>query len=72
MSESARIKINGVEKEVPLSLIGADEVIASAFGLVREPTAFVVSWKRGPQEGRLLPSEKMYPVDGMEFTISHR
>ncbi len=72
MKHSASVKVNGVERELPFAMIGAEEIIGSALGLVKDPGAFVVSYKIGDREGRVLPSERMVPEDGMEFTVSPR
>lgn len=72
MKNSASVKINDKEVELSLAMIGPDEVIGACMGLISDPSSFLVSWKHGGREGRLIPSERMFPEDGMEFTISKR
>jgi hypothetical protein len=73
MKESANVKINGQEREISLSLIGLEEIITTAVGLVSDPQNYRVIYKRPDgSEGFLLPSEKMYPVEGMEFTVGKK
>jgi hypothetical protein len=72
MKNSATVKINGEERSLNFAFVGCEEVIGAALGLISNPMDYTVQWKMGEREGRLIPSERMVPEDGMEFTVSRR
>lgn len=69
-----KVYINEQEREVDGALLSTEEFISVAYGLVKDPYAYKISYTLPNEaaERRLLPNERVYPSEGMRVTISKR
>lgn len=66
------ISVDGVEREVGDSMLTFEQIVVMSKGLTQDMNYSVTYIDETGRIGRMLPSERMFPREGMKFSVQKR